>query len=294
MMKLGFIGLGQMGKPMALNMLKSGAALTVVRRTDSFQEFVGSGARMTTDVHDVAASDIIFLCLPDSEAVEAVLTGHAGLLDSLGPGRIVVDFSTIKYSTTLEIAGRLAERGIDFIDAPVSGMEAGAKDGTLTVMCGGDPEVLDKVMPYLRCVGSTVLHMGGTGRGQLAKLINQLLLDINMAALAEVLPLAVKLGLDPEQIGQVVNSGTGRSFASEVFIPAILNDSFAAGYSLRRAYKDLVSGAELSANLGIPLPVLHAATVTYQMALLRGLGDLDKGAMICVYEELLGVKYRSR
>ena len=136
--------------------------------------------------------------------------------------------------------------------------------------------------------------MGNPGNGQLTKLINQLLFDINAAALAEILPMAVKMQLDPEKIGSIVNSGTGRSYASEFFIPRILKGDFTQGYFLKNAYKDLVSAAELSAQQGIPLPVLHAATGTYQMALLEGLGGQDKGAMIQVYEKLLGVQFRAR
>ena len=143
-------------------------------------------------------------------------------------------------------------------------------------------------------MGNTILHMGKIGSGQLTKLINQLLFDINVAALAEILPMAMKMGLDPDKVGSVVNSGTGRSYASEFFIPRILQENFSEGYALSNAYKDLVSAAEISASLCIPMPVLSAATATYQMALLRGHGDKDKGSMILIFEELLGVRYRSR
>ena len=181
---------------------------------------------------------------------------------------------------------------MSFLDAPVSGMESRAKEGTLSIMVGGDASVLDQVMPLLRRMGNTILHMGDAGSGQLTKLVNQLLFDINMAALAEVLPLAVKMGLDPVKTGKIVNSGTGRSYASEFFIPRILENRFNEGYAMKHAYKDLVSGAMVSAMETIPLPVLQAATVTYQTALRKGYGDEDKGAMIKVYEELLGVTYR--
>ena len=135
--------------------------------------------------------------------------------------------------------------------------------------------------------------MGGPGSGQLAKLVNQLLFDINAAALAEILPMSVKMGLDPEKVGEVVNSGTGRSYASEFFIPRMLENSFSAGYPMASAYKDLVSAAEIGSRHCIPMPVLNAAVATYQMALLRGDGDLDKGGMIRVFEDLLGVRYRN-
>ena len=156
-------------------------------------------------------------------------------------------------------------------------MEARAVEGTLTVMCGGEREVFDRARPWLDRIGSKILHMGPTGSGQLTKLINQLLFDINAAALGEILPMAAKMGLDPDLVAEVVNSGTGRSYASEFFIPRILQGHFADGYPMAHAYKDLVSGAGLGAELCIPMPVLAAATATYQAALLRGHGEKDKG-----------------
>ena len=292
-MKIGFVGLGQMGKHMAMNMLKSGAELTVTDlKKDSFLQFEQKGVRTTTNLAEVVQAEIVFLSLPGTQAVQDVLVGRNGIIDKLGKGQIVVDLSTMSYTATLELAKRLEARGVSFLDAPVSGMEARAQDGTLTVMCGGSEKILETVRPFLNCIGNKILYMGGTGSGQLTKLINQLLFDINAAALAEVLPMAVKLGLDPEKVGQVVNSGTGKSYASEFFLPRILKNSFSDGYAMKHAYKDLVSGAEISANLCIPMPVLGAATATYQAALLKGYGDQDKGAMIRVFEELLGVAYR--
>jgi 3-hydroxyisobutyrate dehydrogenase-like beta-hydroxyacid dehydrogenase len=292
--KLAFIGLGQMGRHMALNLLKSGAELIAInRRPDPLAELEARGAKATTDIAAAAEADIIFLCLPGTEAVKDVFLGEQGIARSLRPGSIVVDTSTITYSATLEIARALEERGITFLDAPISGMEARARDGTLTIMCGGSARTLEAVLPYLNCMGNNILHMGEVGSGQLTKLINQVLFDINAAALAEILPMAVKMGLDPEKVGSVVNSGTGRSYASEFFIPRILQDNFADGYAMRNAYKDLVSAAELGAARGIPMPVLATATATYQMALLQGHGDKDKGGMIRVFEELLNVRFRS-
>lgn len=292
-MRIAFVGLGQMGKHMAMNMLKSEAEVIVNdMRTDSFPELESKGARTTTNIMDVVDCDIIFLCLPNSAVVESVVLGKNGIIHNLREGQKVIDFSTIKYSSTVALAKALEAKGVGFLDAPISGMEARAKDGTLTIMCGGNKELYEETMPYFRCVGSKILYMGPTGSGQLTKLINQLLYDINVAALAEILPMSVKMGLDPVKVGEVVNSGTGRSYASEFFIQRILKDRFSDGYSLQNAYKDLVSAAEISANLCIPMPVLSAATVTYQTALLQGHGAEDKGSMIKVFEDLLGVHYR--
>jgi len=292
--KIGFIGLGQMGKHMAKNLMGEDVELTVCARSRTqFASFREVGANATDNVQHLAGCDIIFLSLPEDEAVKAVLTGEKGLLPVFTPGQMVVDFSTISYTATVELNAILAEKGVIFFDAPVSGMEARAQEGTLSIMVGGPAKDLARIEPYLKRIGNTILHMGPVGSGQLTKLINQLLFDINMAALAEVLPLAVKKGLNPKKVGQIVNSGTGRSYASEFFIPQMLKNDFSAGYPMRHAYKDLISGAVIAAKEAIPMPVTMAAMVTYQTALRKGYGSEDKGAMIKVYEELLGVVYRT-
>ena len=294
-MDIAFVWLGQMGYPMAINMLKSGARVTVSSASGKrHAEMEAKGARATTDPAEISRAGIVFLSLPGTDEVWEILFGKRGIAPLMKKGQIVVDTSTIDYSATLEMAAALEEKGIGFLDAPVSGMEARAIEGTLTAMCGGKAETLEAVRPYLACVSNSILHMGDAGCGQLSKLINQLLFDINCAAIAEILPMAVKLGIDPTKIGKIVNSGTGKSYASEFFIPRILKNHFSDGYPLKHAYKDLVSGATLGASMSVPMPVLAAATATYQMALLKGHGKLDKGAMIKVYEELLGVDFRTK
>ncbi len=206
---------------------------------------------------------------------------------------MVVDTSTIEYGATLSISEKLASLKVRFVDAPISGMKARAEDGSLTMMCGGNLDLVDGLKPLFSTMASNIIYMGEIGSGQLTKLINQLLFDINAAALAEILPLSVKLGLDPTKIGDVVNSGTGRSYASEFFIPHVLNGEFDKGYPMQHAYKDLISGSGISAQYQIPTPVLSAATATYQTALLAGHGAKDKGGMIRIFEELLDVKFRS-
>lgn len=293
MTRIGFVGLGQMGRHMALNLAKGGAELIVsATRKESLAAFEARGIRASTRPADVAEAEIVFLSLPDGDVVRDVLFGAAPVMGNGSRVRVVVDTSTIAYARALEISEALAERGVEFVDAPVSGMEARAAAGTLTAMCGGKAEVLEEVRPYLDCIANRVVHMGPVGSGQLAKLVNQLLFNINAAALAEILPMSVKMGLDPHKVGEVVNSGTGRSHASEFFIPRVLSGSFSDGYPLANAYKDLVSAAEIGARGCIPMPVLAAATATYQMALLHGEGDRDKGSMIRVFEDLLGVRYR--
>lgn len=294
MQNCGFIGLGQMGAPIAAHVLK-GQPLTVVAIEAEQQErFKQLGATVATETTGVAACDLVFLCLPNGKVVEDVIFGAKGLASVLRPGATIVDTSTIEYQHTLGIAERLKALGVQFLDAPVSGMHARAVAGTLTVMCGGPATRFEELKPYFACFANKILHMGDVGAGQLAKLINQLLFDINAAALAEILPLAVKLGLEPEKTSEIINSGTGRSYASEFFLPNILKGEFSKGYPMEAAYKDLISGVEISVRQGIPTPVLAAATAVYQSALLAGDGSKDKGGMICHIEKRLGVTFRSK
>jgi 3-hydroxyisobutyrate dehydrogenase-like beta-hydroxyacid dehydrogenase len=293
-MKVGFVGLGQMGAPMAINMAAAYPVLVFDIDQSNVAPVIEGGGLCAQSLADFAEAPIIFLSLPNGNVVESVISGAGGFHEHAKAGTIIVDLSTIEYDRTLALAERLRKRDISFVDAPVSGMQARAEQGTLTIMCGGESADIEQLHPYFGRIASKVLHMGPTGSGQLTKLINQLLFDINAAALAEILPIASKLGLDPEKVGEVVNSGTGRSYASEFFVPHILENTFDQGYPLENAYKDLISGAEISAQYKFPTPVLAAATATYQQALLEGFGALDKGAMIKVFERLLDVEFRKQ
>lgn len=290
-MKIGFVGLGQMGKPMAMNMLKCGQQVIVSDISDnSFNEFRAKGAETTLESKDIANCEIIFLCLPNTKVVENYLFGAEGIAKYLKPGQLVCDLSTIDYMASVSIYKKLSEQQIKFMDAPVSGMESRAIDGTLTIMCGGESEIYEFLLPYFKCMGTNILLMGSYGAGQLTKAINNTLFNINIAAFAEIVPMAVKMGLNAEQIVSVINSSSGKSYASDTFLPNILKREFSKGYPLQNAYKDLVCTSEISAKEGIPLPVTHAAMATYQTALRKGYGKLDKGAMILAFEEMLQVE----
>lgn len=294
--RMGFIGLGQMGRWMAENILAKGFHLTVfdidATRVATLE---GRGAKSAATPAEVAeCADWIFLSLPNTEIVQQVIFSETGLIARARVGQIVIDLGTTAFMATLEMGARLKQRGVHFVDAPVSGMEARARDGTLTVMYGGDEAVFQQILPVLNAIGNLVLYMGELGCGQLTKLINQLLFNIGAAAIAEILPMAAKLGLDPEKVVSVVTAGTGRSFAAEFFGPRILENNFREGYALKNAYKDMASAAEICAHMKIPLPMVQAATTTYQMALAEGHGDEDKGAMIKVFERLLDVKFRKK
>ena len=294
--KVGFVGLGEMGKWMAINVAKAGFPLTVFDvRPEPVQELVGHGAAAAaSSAHVAQESEVTLLCLPDTQLVEAVTFKKDGLIQGLSAGSIVVDLSTINYMATLRIEQDLRAKGATLLDAPISGLEARAKDGTLTIMVGGDPQTFEKVRPILDAMGKDIIYMGKSGNGQLTKLVNQLFLNISCAATAEILPMAVKLGLDPEAVYKVVTTSTGRTFAFEFFTPYILENDFSHGYPLIKAYKDMISAAEISAHKGIPLPVVNATAVTFQMAIAEGFGDLSKGGLIRVFETLLGTEFRKK
>ncbi len=290
----GFIGLGQMGKWMALNLVKAGFEVTVNDLdAEAVAALTEAGAASATTPAELAGDcDWIILSLPDTEVVEAVIFGPQGLAQGARPGAVIVDCGTTSYMPTLDMARRLADQDVVLVDAPVSGMEARAREAQLTVMYGGPEALFDELLPVFSAMGNKVLNMGQVGSGQLTKLINQLLFNISCAAIAEMLPMAAKLGLDPEKVTEVVTSGTGRSFAAEFFAPRALDGDFSQGYPLKHAYKDMISAAEISAQKQIPLPMTKAATTTYQMTLAEGYGDLGKGAMFKVFERLLGVEFR--
>jgi 3-hydroxyisobutyrate dehydrogenase-like beta-hydroxyacid dehydrogenase len=295
-LRVGFVGLGKMGKLMALNVVKAGFALTVYDISPlPMRELAANGALEAKNLSDLAkAADCLLLSLPDTETVKEVIFGKQGLARSLSVGVIIVDLSTIDYLAAVKFAEDLSTRGITFIDAPVSGMESRAKEGTLTIMAGGNLRSFNEIRPVLESIGNNLVYMGKNGNGQLAKLVNQLLFNISCAAMAEILPMAVKLGLGPDAICKVITTGTGQTFANTYFTPRILKNHFKEGYSLMAAYKDMVSAAEISGKMKIPMPVFFAALQTYQMALAGGLGSEDKGSMIKVWEKLLKVKVRSK
>ena len=294
--KIGFIGLGQMGKWMALNLLQGNYELIVFDISENAMAFLTSrGAKKAKSAAELAnLSDWIFLSLPDSNVTEEIIFGSKGIIRGSKNNQIVVDLGTSDHMWTKKTSAKLKESGICFSDAPVTGMEDRAEEASLTIMFGGDEKILEEVRPALEKIGNKIAYMGETGSGQLSKMINNVLFNVHLAALAEVMPMAVKLGLEPEKLAQVINTGSGQSFASRVFLPKILDNRFDHGYSMDDAYKDMVNICRISSNEKIPIPVVHAAFSTYQTALKSGYGKEDKGAMIKIFEKLLKVEFRKK
>jgi len=291
---IGFIGLGQMGKWMALNLMKRKFSLTVSDIDPAAVEYLAEqGANPAESPTDLAGQvEMIILSLPDSDVTQEVIFGENGIIQGAKAGLTVVDCGTSGCLWSQKTAKSLEKREIHFLDAPVTGLEQRAKDGTLTIMVGGPEDLVEQIRPALDAIGDNIIPMGPIGNGQLSKTINNVIYNANMSTLAEMLPAAVKLGLEPEKIASVINSGSGRSFASEFFIPKILEDRFEDAYRLGNAYKDMQHLEEISSQYDISLPGFQATMDTYRRALDDGLGNEDKGAMIKVFEKEMGVVFR--
>ena len=294
--EIGFVGLGTMGKWMALNLIKAGFPLKFfARKQGVIDEAKQAGGEFVSTPRKVAeGSQWIVFCVPNTDTVEEILYGKEGIAEILKPGQVVIDCSTIHPLATRKIAEQLGRQGVALLDAPISGMEARAKAGTLTIIVGGEEAAYQKVLPALNAMGNKILYVGPSGNGQLMKLTNQLLFNINCAAMSEVLVMAVKMGLDPEQVVSVSRSGTAQSFALDNFGPLLLEGNFGPGYPMEDAYKDMDNAAEISALHHIPLPVTAATMSTYQIALNQGYGRENKSAMIKVWEKMMGVEVRKK
>ena len=286
---VGFVGLGRMGSGMARNLLKAGVPLVVWDvLPEAGRSLTEDGASVAADPAALAASaELIFLCVPSDKEAGEVLFGDRGLV---GDGRTpaVVDTTTMNHRAARRLARRAREAGAAYADCPVSGMPLRAERGTLTMMFGGSPELFALSKPYLDVMGEFVVHCGDAGMGQLMKAVNNIVYDVNIAAFCEILPFAVKAGLQPAQLAEVLTTGNARSFASEHFVPRIMERRFEGDFSLRAAYKDIVNIQEAAAQLDASLPLVEAMVSTYRAAIEMGFGDEPKSAMVRVYEERMG------
>lgn len=287
---VGFIGLGRMGFGMAANLAKAGTPLTVF---DALREpmdaVVAIGASAGANAADVARQvDRLFLCLPSEKEVDEVLFGEQGAVAAARDGLVIVDTTTMNHGAALELAQRSGAAGVPYWDCPISGMPFRAENGTLTMMFGGSAEIFADVTRYLDIMGEFIVHCGDVGTGQLMKAVNNIIYNVNIAAICEVMPLAVKAGLGTDTLAEVLTTASARSFASEYFVPRILARKFDTDFSLDAAYKDIVNVQEVAARLDASTPVVDAMVSTYQAAIDMGFGKEPKSAMIKVYEQAMG------
>lgn len=291
MLKIGYIGLGLMGKSIARNILKAGFPLVVHNRSRAaVAELVAEGAREAASPAETAAQvDVIFTNLPDSPDVEAVVLGPGGILQAARPGLIFVDNSTIKPESARRLAEKLAEKGCAALDAPVSGGDIGAKNGTLAIMVGGEAQALDSVMPVFLAMGKTVTHVGGPGAGQVAKAANQIMVAAQMVALGELLVFSQKAGVDPQKVVEAIRGGAAQCWTLDVKPPRLFAGNRAPGFKAHMQAKDLNIVLETARAYGVPLPATAENAQLFNAMLQMGMGELDNSAVIGVLERLAGL-----
>jgi 2-hydroxy-3-oxopropionate reductase len=288
--RIGFIGLGIMGKPMAGHLVKAGHTVTVWNRTASkAADLVKAGARQAASPKEVAAqSDIIIVMVADTPDVRQVVMEPNGVLEGARRGSVVVDMSTISPVATREIAQALAARGVEMLDAPVSGGEKGAIDAALSIMVGGKPEVFERVLPVFQQMGKNIVHIGGHGAGQVTKACNQLVLSLTILGVAEAIHLARKAGVDPAKVRAALLGGFAQSRVLELHGQRMLDENYAPGFRTRLYHKDMGIVIETGRALGMPLLGGGLAAQLYQIAMNEGLAEMDYSVLAKVVGELGG------
>ena len=293
-MKIGFIGLGIMGTPMALHLVDAGHQLFVHTRSKLPEGIAASTAQPCAHAAEVAGhADIVFTMVPDTADVEAVLFGANGIaaaLEAAGGGtrKVIVDMSSISPIATKTFAQRINQLGADYVDAPVSGGEVGAKAASLTIMCGGDPAVFEKVRPLLEKMGKNITLVGGNGDGQTTKVANQIIVALNIAAVGEALLFASKAGADPAKVRQALMGGFASSRILEVHGERMIKRTFAPGFRIRLHQKDLGLALQGARELGVSLPQTAGAAQLMQACAAHGMADLDHSALVQALELLAG------
>ena len=295
MLTVGYIGLGLMGKSIARNILKAGFPLVIHNRSRlAVDELSEAGAQPAASPAEVASRvEVVFTNLPDTPDVESVLLGEGGILAGAHPGLIWVDNSTIRPLTARDLAARLAQAGVLSLDAPVSGGDIGARDGTLAIMVGGPAEALQKVMPVFQAMGKNVTHVGENGAGQVAKAANQIMVAAQMVAMGELLVFAQKCGVDPARVVTAIKSGAAQCWTLDVKPPRLFAGNRSPGFKAHMQAKDLNIILETARAYGIPLPSVAVDAQLYNAMLQNGMGDLDNSAVIGIIAAMAGETLRT-
>lgn len=293
-LKIGFIGLGIMGKPMAKNLMKAGYSLVIFNRSQSTSdELVNEGAQSARSAKEVAErSEIIITMLPNSPDVESVVLGENGILEGAKPGNIIIDMSSIEPLVSQRIAAEAKKKGVEFLDAPVSGGEPGAIQGTLAIMVGGNETIFKRCLPIFEALGKSVVRVGNVGTGGFAKLANQIIVALNIAAVAEAFVLGQKAGLDPEKLFQAIRGGMAGSQVLEAKIPKIADRNFKPGFKIKLHNKDLKNALATAADLQVPLPLTGLMEQILSALMANGKGELDHSAIIQFTEMLAKIEVR--
>ncbi len=292
--KIGFIGLGIMGKPMAKNLIKAGYALVVYNRSQgAIDELVNEGAQSASSAREVAEhSEIIITMLPNSPDVESVVLGENGVLEGAKPGSIIIDMSSIEPLVSQGIAIEVAKKGVEFLDAPVSGGEPGAIQGTLAIMVGGKEDIFNKCLPIFKVLGKSIVRVGDVGAGGFAKLANQIIVALNIAAVSEAFVLGQKAGINPEILYQAIRGGMAGSHVLDAKIPMIIDRNFKPGFKIKLHHKDIKNALATAAGLQVPLPLTGLMEQILSALIADGKGELDHSAIIQFTEMLTKIEVR--
>ena len=290
--KVGYIGLGLMGKAIARNILKAGFPLIVHNRSQaSVTELVNEGALPAASPAEVASQvDVVFTNLPDSPDVELVALGKEGIIAGAHEGLVYVDNSTIKPATARHVAAVLGENGVRCLDAPVSGGDIGARQGTLTIMVGGPADALEFVQPIFTAMGKSVTHVGNSGAGQIAKAANQIMVAAQMVAMGELLIFSKKAGADPQKVVEAIKGGAAQCWTLDIKPPRLFSGNRNPGFKAHMQAKDLNIILDTAHQYGIPLPSAAVDAQLFNAMLEMGLGELDNSAVLGVFEILANTK----
>ena len=288
---IGFIGLGIMGKPMARNLLKGGYALVVHSRSRSpVEELGGEGAEIAASPQEVAArTQVVITMLPDSPDVEQVYAGERGVFAGAGPGTLLIDMSSISPVVARELALEAKRRGLDMLDAPVSGGEAGAIGATLSIMIGGEASAVERALPIFQLLGKNIVHVGHSGAGQVTKAANQIVVGVTIAAVSEALVLATKAGVDPAKVRQVLLGGFAQSRVLDAHGQRMLEHNFRPGFRVRLHEKDLNIALAAGGEYGVPLMVTGIVAQMMTAMTSMGRGELDHSGLLTFIEELANI-----
>ena len=294
--RVGYIGLGLMGKPIARNIMGAGFPLTVHNRSRApVEELVADGAEPADSPCAVAeVSDVVFTNLPDSPDVEQVVLGPNGVIEGCRPGMVFIDNSTIKPETARSIAATLAEVEVSALDAPVSGGDVGAKAGTLAIMVGGQRDTFDSMLPIFQAMGKTITYVGESGAGQVAKACNQIMVATQMVAMGELILLAQKSGVDPRKVIDAIQGGAAQCWALDVKPQRLFAGERQPGFKAYMQHKDLGIVLDTARAYGMPLPVTAVIMQLYESMLQLGMRDLDNSAVIGVLEAMANERLREK
>jgi 2-hydroxy-3-oxopropionate reductase len=293
-MKIGFIGLGIMGKPMAKNLLKAGYQLVVYDINPSpVKELATAGAEVASSAKEVAQkTDVVITMLPNSPHMKAAVMGPNGVLEGAKPGMIIVDMSSIAPLAAKEVAAKAAEKGVEMLDAPVSGGEPKAIDGTLSIMVGGKKEIFEKCQGFLNKMGTSIVLCGDIGAGNTTKLANQIIVALNIAAMSEALVLGTKAGVNPETIFMAIRSGLAGSTVLEAKVPMVLSGNFKPGFRIELHIKDLANAIDTAHEVGVPLPLTSQVMEILQALKVDGKAANDHSGIVQFYEKLAKIEVR--